>query len=405
MSQGTPAYEPLVCLVRWVSYTVLKTAVVIVAAGRGTRIGGDIPKQYRTVGGKPMLAWSLDTFASHPVVDLIQVVIDRNDRTRFDEVAAGRELLSPVIGGTTRQESVRNGLLELKPHAAEFVLIHDAARPFVQAQLLDRLIDALKAGSRGVIPVLPVADTVKICENSLVTQTLDRSKLFRAQTPQGFRYNEILDAHLASRRNDLTDDSMLAEEAGIPVTTIDGDDGNFKVTVPRDLQHRSEQGHVLETRVGTGFDVHAFAPGDHVTLCGVKIEHNRSLAGDTDADVGLHVLTDAILGALAEGDLGSNFGTGDPYWQGRASDELVNAAMEHVHRRGARITNVDVTLICQEPRLSRHQTAMKNRIAEIIDIDLSRVNVKVTSTDRLGFTGRAEGIAGQAVVTISCPAT
>lgn len=380
------------------------TAVVIVAAGKGERAGGGLPKQYRPVAGRPLLAWTLQPFLDHPRVGAIQLVIDPAHAESCAAVIAHLDLVAPVGGGSDRQGSVLAGLEALVPHGPDKVMIHDAARPFVGSGLIDRLLARIDAGAEAAIPTLPLTDTVKRCRDGMIVGTLDRSELGRAQTPQTFRFASILAAHRQSAGASLTDDAAVAEAAGIAVAAVDGEEGNIKITHPDDFAEAERRVGRFEMRVGSGFDVHAFCPGDHVMLCGVAIPHEAGLAGDSDADVGLHVLVDAMLGALGEGDLGRHFPPGDPRWKGRASSDLVAVAMELMRARGARLVHADLTLICERPRLARHQPAMRANVARLLGVTEGRVNVKVTSTDGLGFTGRGEGIAGQATVTMEVPA-
>lgn len=381
------------------------TAVVIVAAGKGERAGGGRPKQYRDVAGRPLLAWTLERFTGHPRIGRLEVVIDPSHRELYQEAVSGFGSVHAATGGATRQESVLAGLRDLgRVGAPEIVMIHDAARPFVAPALIGRLLAAVDGGSDGAIPVVPVADTLKRCRAGLVEETVERGGLARAQTPQAFRFRAILAAHEEARGRALTDDAAVAEAAGLAVAAVPGDEANLKVTTADDIAEAERRLGGREPRTGIGFDVHAFTAGDHVVLCGVRIEHDRGLGGDSDADVGLHVLVDALLGALGEGDLGRHFPPGDPAWKGRASADLVAVACALMARRGARLVNVDITLICERPRLARHQPAMRARVASLLGVAEHRVNVKVTSTDGLGFCGRGEGIAGQAVATLDVPA-
>jgi 2-C-methyl-D-erythritol 4-phosphate cytidylyltransferase/2-C-methyl-D-erythritol 2,4-cyclodiphosphate synthase len=377
--------------------------VILVAAGRGERAGAGLPKQYRSICGKPLLWWTLRSLMACEGVGPIQIVINPEFRELHENVVAEFDLPSPVAGGATRQASVLAGLEALGSGDIEHVMIHDAARPFVGKDLARRLRESLGEGNDGAIPVVAMTDTVKRCHEGLVIETLDRSTLARAQTPQAFRFEAILAAHRAVRGTELTDDAAVAEAAGLTVAAVAGDEGNSKVTTTEDFDMATKRLGKTETRVGTGLDVHAFAPGDHVMLCGIRIEHDATLDGDSDADVGLHVLVDAMLGAMGAGDLGVHFPVGDPAWKGRASSDLVAVACDLMSERQARMIHADITLICQKPRLARHQPAMKQKVAELLDVDPSRVNIKVTSTDGLGFTGRGEGIAGQAAVTLEMP--
>ena len=378
------------------------TAALILAGGSGLRLGGDQAKQYRALGGETILRRAVLCFLEHPGVDAVRVVIRENDRSEYDRAIAGLDLLDPVIGGKSRQESGLRGLESLTDLAPEKVLIHDAARPFVDAAVISRVIDALDGGP-GAIPALPVVDTLKRADKGgeSVAGTVDRSGLWRAQTPQGFRYADILDAHRAASGESLTDDAAIAEHAGLAVALVDGHEDNIKVTTMHDLA-RAER--VLAgagaARTGTGFDVHRFGDGDHVMLCGVKVPHGQGLEGHSDADVGLHALTDALLGAVAAGDIGMHFPPSDDKWRGATSDVFLRHAGQMVADKGGRIVNVDVTLICEAPKIGPHRARMTARIAEILGIDEARVSVKATTTEGLGFTGRGEGIAAQATAAV-----
>jgi len=385
--------------------------VVIVAAGRGTRAGGDIlPKQYRPVGGKTVLTRVLEEIASHPKVDAVLSVIHPTDQENYLSAAnhvAGR-LLEPVTGGATRQDSVRAGLEQLTKHSPRNVLVHDAARPFVDAALIDRVIDTLDAHD-GAVPALAVTDTLKRARGGRIESTVDRLNLWGVQTPQGFHFDKILDAHRAAAQAgkvDFTDDSSIAEWHGLDVILVEGSPENVKLTRQADFDmaetrlRGAASGANAEWRTGSGFDVHAFASGDHVMLCGVKVPHDRALAGHSDADVGLHALTDAILGAIGDGDIGAHFPPSDPQWKGAASDVFLGDAARRVAALSGRIVNVDVTLICETPKIGPHREAMRTCIARILRIGLERVSVKATTTEKLGFTGRGEGIAAQATAMV-----
>jgi len=374
-----------------------RVAALVMAAGRGQRLGGDDPKQYRRIGGVSVLTRSLALFASHPRVDRVLAVIHDDDRARYAEATASLRLAPPVSGGTTRQESVRLGLERLAADPPDLVLIHDAARPLTPPAVVGRVIEALTA-SAGAIPALAVADTLKRGEDGRVTGTLPRTGLYRAQTPQGFRFPEILDAHRRFAGAELTDDAAVAEAAGISVAMVPGDEAAFKITTADDLERARRLAG--ETRTGTGFDVHRFGPGDHVWLCGVRVPHDRGLVGHSDADVGLHALTDAILGAIGAGDIGEHFPSSDPSWRGGASSGFLSHAAGLVAARGGRIVHVDVTVICERPKVSPHRDTMRAAIAAILAVDLNRVSVKATTTEGLGFTGRQEGIAVQAAATV-----
>ncbi|HKJ73984.1 MAG TPA: 2-C-methyl-D-erythritol 4-phosphate cytidylyltransferase, partial [Alphaproteobacteria bacterium] len=324
----------------------MTTAALIVAAGRGTRAGFALPKQYQALGGQPVLRHTIAAFAAHPGVDLIQVVIHPDDATIFGESTTGLDIAAPVPGGDTRQKSVFNGLEALaRRPAVDRVLIHDAARPFVTTALIGRVIDALQ-DAPGAIPVMPISDTVKRVERDQIGATVDRSNLVRAQTPQGFRLADILAAHRAAEGLALTDDAAIAEQAGLKVITVPGDERNFKITDAADLSRAEAllSGDRPDIRTGNGFDVHRFTAGDHVMLCGVKVPHDQGLEGFSDADVGLHAITDAILGALGAGDIGMHFPPGDPRWAGADSSAFLAHAGQMVLDRGGVIGHLDLTL-------------------------------------------------------------
>jgi 2-C-methyl-D-erythritol 4-phosphate cytidylyltransferase/2-C-methyl-D-erythritol 2,4-cyclodiphosphate synthase len=378
---------------------------LIVAAGRGTRAGGALPKQYRELGGRPVLRWSLERFRAHPRVGAVCAVIHPDDRVLYDAAAAGLDLLPPVHGGATRQDSVRLGLESLEALRPRTVLIHDAARPFIDAETIARTIDALD-GAPGAIAAVPVADTIKRGEDGRVAGTVDRAGLWRAQTPQGFRFDAILAAHRAAIGAELSDDAAVAERAGIAVALVQGSEMNTKITSEDDLRRAAMlSAAASETRVGTGYDVHAFGPGDHVWLCGVKIPHSQALVGHSDADVALHALTDAILGAIGAKDIGAHFPPSDPRWRGAASDKFLAHAVSLLAARGGSVAHADVTIICERPKVGPHRDAMVRRLAEILGTDPARCSVKATTTEGLGFTGRGEGIAAQAVATVRLSAS
>ncbi|MFP4003070.1 MAG: bifunctional 2-C-methyl-D-erythritol 4-phosphate cytidylyltransferase/2-C-methyl-D-erythritol 2,4-cyclodiphosphate synthase, partial [Alphaproteobacteria bacterium] len=390
-----------------------RVAVLVVAAGRGSRAGGGLPKQYRPVHGRPVLGYSLEAFARHPLVDMIRVVIHPDDRDLYDEAAGTLDLLEPVPGGETRQESVYLGLASLKEDAPDVVLIHDGARPVVEPGLIARVIEGC-AHHPGAIAAMPVTDTLKRAQADsgnmpIIERTVSREGLWRAQTPQGFRYQDILSAHGQARGHQYTDDAAVAEAAGLTVGLVEGARDNLKITLPGDFDTASElireHGHVMqmETRLGTGFDVHKFGPGDRVILCGVPVPHDHGLTGHSDADAGLHALTDALLGALGAGDIGQHFPPTDEKWKGVSSDQFLRHAVSLIEGRGGRVVHLDVTLICERPKVGPHREAMVKRIAEIAGVPASRVNVKATTTEQLGFTGRREGIAAQAAATIALP--
>ncbi|MSU91421.1 bifunctional 2-C-methyl-D-erythritol 4-phosphate cytidylyltransferase/2-C-methyl-D-erythritol 2,4-cyclodiphosphate synthase [Rhodobacteraceae bacterium 2CG4] len=380
-------------------------AALIVAAGRGARAGGQIPKQYRTLAGRPVLARTVAALAAHPGCTAVQVVIYPGDAALYR--AAARELpklLPPVPGGATRRASVLAGLEALEPHAPDRVLIHDAARPFVTAAVIDRVLAAL-APDRAAFPALPIVDALWRASDGIVAAPQPRADLWRAQTPQGFPFAPILAAHRAAD-GDADDDVAIARAAGLPVAVVPGDGNNFKITLPGDfdraerLLQQEARSAAMDVRTGNGYDVHAFGPGDAVTLCGVAIPHERGLKGHSDADVGLHAITDAIFGALAEGDIGQWFPPSDPRWKGADSRRFLARAVERIAARGFRLTHVDCTLICERPKIGPHAAAMRAQVARICGIDADRVSVKATTSERLGFTGRGEGIAAQATATL-----
>ncbi|HJQ56715.1 MAG TPA: bifunctional 2-C-methyl-D-erythritol 4-phosphate cytidylyltransferase/2-C-methyl-D-erythritol 2,4-cyclodiphosphate synthase [Vineibacter sp.] len=388
-----------------------RTVALIVAAGRGHRVGGPLPKQYQAIGDRSVLRRTVEQFLGHPSVDAVQVVIAAADRILYDAEMAGLVLRRAAYGGATRQRSVLNGLEALVGEPPDIVLIHDAVRPLVTAETIERSIHAVAAGNvDGAVAGLPVADTLKRVEGDRVAGTVDRQGLWRAQTPQTFRFDRLLSAHRAvaasgdSDATALTDDVAVAEQAGLAIAMVAGEERNFKITTEEDLARaRRELVPRLETRTGTGFDVHAFGPGTTLTLCGVAIPHSQALVGHSDADVALHALTDALLGAIGAGDIGVHFPPSDPQWRGAASERFVRHAAGLVAREGGRIVNVDLTLICEQPRIGPYREQMRARVATMLGITPHRVGIKATTTEGLGFTGRGEGIAAQAVASIEVP--
>jgi 2-C-methyl-D-erythritol 4-phosphate cytidylyltransferase/2-C-methyl-D-erythritol 2,4-cyclodiphosphate synthase len=374
----------------------MKMAFLIVAAGRGSRAGGELPKQYQMLAGRPLLAWTLDAAAGLAT----RVVIHPDDRQLYESAAAGRAG-PPILGGATRQESVRLGLEALAVDPPDAVLVHDAARPFPGNPLMARLIAAL-ASADGAIPALPVSDTLKRERDGMATSGPARAGLWRAQTPQAFRYVPFLAAHRAARGLEFTDDAAVAERAGLAVALVAGSEENFKVTHPEDFVRAERLLLSLhgDIRTGQGFDAHAFGDGDHVILGGIRVAHNRGMIGHSDADVALHALTDALLGTIADGDIGRHFPPSDPHWKGADSARFLRFAGESIRRRHGIIAHVDLTIICEAPRIAPHAAAMQKRIAEILAIASDRVSVKATTTERMGFTGRGEGIAAQATATV-----
>ena len=376
-------------------------AVLIVAAGKGERAGGSVPKQYAGLLGTAMLRRTVECFAGHRV----QIVIGSDQAEFYARAVEGSELPSPVIGGATRQESVRRGLEALAAGAPEFVLIHDAARPLASAALIDSVLAALRAGADAAVPLLPVADTLRRREDSGKWSDVARDGLLRAQTPQGFRYPAILRAHRHHAGRQFTDDMALAEAQGLNIVAVAGEESNLKITTAKDFRLAEQllSARLCDTRTGFGFDAHRFAPGDHVLLCGVRIAHDRALEGHSDADAGLHALTDAILGAIGAGDIGLHFPPSDERWRGAPSWKFLDRAAGLVREAGGAVAHCDVTIICEHPKISPHREAMRARIAEILGLDFSRVSVKATTTEGMGFTGRGEGLAAQAVATVRLP--
>ncbi|HWK47327.1 MAG TPA: bifunctional 2-C-methyl-D-erythritol 4-phosphate cytidylyltransferase/2-C-methyl-D-erythritol 2,4-cyclodiphosphate synthase [Stellaceae bacterium] len=381
-----------------------RAIALIVAAGRGARFGGPLPKQYASLGGIAVLRRTVLAYLDHSAIAGVAVVIHPEDRALYDAAIAGLDLLPPIAGGATRQASVRNGLEALAEMMPDIVLIHDGARPLLPPTVIDRTLAALDQAP-GAMAALPIRDTVKRAADGAIAETIDRTQLWRAQTPQGFHYPAILAAHRAAAGLDLTDDGAVAERAGLRVTLVQGDEDNVKLTTSDDLERaeRVVMAKLGDIRTGQGFDVHRFAEGDHVWINGIKIPHSASLLGHSDADVGLHALTDAILGAIGAGDIGSHFPPTDPRWKGAASDRFLAHAADLVRAAGGIIAHADVTVICERPKIGPHRATMVARIAEILGITPTRVSVKATTTEELGFTGRREGIAAQAIATIRLP--
>jgi 2-C-methyl-D-erythritol 4-phosphate cytidylyltransferase/2-C-methyl-D-erythritol 2,4-cyclodiphosphate synthase len=389
----------------------IRVAAVVVAAGRGTRTGLDYPKQYKVVGGSPMVRESLRVFTSHPEVDLVLPVIHADDAARFAAAVEGLTLAEPISGAATRQGSVHAGLEALTRQAPEIVLVHDAARPFTSAALVSRAV-AAAAKSGAAVPGVPVTDTVKLIDEAFgVAATLNRAALRTVQTPQAFAYPALLDAHrraAAAGREDFPDDAALVEWAGFKVTVFEGERGNMKMTTPEDFVRidRDAQMALADIRTGIGYDIHAFdTGGDHVWLGGVEIPHERKLSGHSDADVALHALTDAILGALADGDIGVHFPPSDEKWRGASSDKFLKFAVDRVKARGGMVSHLDVAIVCEAPKINPRRDEMRARIAEIAGVSIDRVGVKATTNEKLGALGRAEGIAAYATATIRLPWT
>jgi 2-C-methyl-D-erythritol 4-phosphate cytidylyltransferase/2-C-methyl-D-erythritol 2,4-cyclodiphosphate synthase len=381
-----------------------RIVALVVAAGSGSRAGGGgtLPKQYRRLAGQTVLAHAV-AHLRHPRIDEIRVVIGAGHETFYREAIGDLAFPPPVIGGETRRLSVRNGLAAVAAEGgASRVLIHDAARPFLPGAVIDRLLGALEDHD-GAVPVLPVVDTLAAADDKL-GDAVPREGLVRVQTPQAFRFAEIFEAHQAWNGPEPTDDAQMARAAGIVVATVDGDPMLDKLTYESDFgRAETGLGARLTSRTGLGFDVHAFGPGDGVWLGGVRVPHDRGLIGHSDADVLLHALTDALLGAIGAGDIGDHFPPSDPQWRGAPSALFLERARDLVDRAGGRIDHVDATIVAEAPRVGPHREAIRRRIADLLRLPLASVSVKATTTERLGFTGRGEGMAAQAVATIRLP--
>jgi 2-C-methyl-D-erythritol 4-phosphate cytidylyltransferase / 2-C-methyl-D-erythritol 2,4-cyclodiphosphate synthase len=379
---------------------------LVVGAGRGHRFGSEVPKQYSHVGRYPVIWRTLAAFAGHPQITAVRAVIHPDDKDLYDAAIASGDipdLLEPVFGGPTRQQSVCLGLESLAVLDPELVLIHDAARPFVSGDTIERVINAL-ANAKGAIAALPVHDTLKSSDQGFVKTTVDRTGLWRAQTPQGFQFIDILEAHRRCVQNfpeaELTDDAAVAEKAGMAVELVMGSPDNIKITTMDDLKLAEQNLTDVEYRTGMGFDVHRFCKGDQVTLCGVSIPHAFALDGHSDADVAFHALTDALLGAIGAEDIGSHFPPADARWKDAASDQFLGHARDLINKQGGEIVNVDLTLICEDPKIGPHRQAMLEAVASVLGVQQHRISIKATTTEQLGFTGRKEGIAAQAVATV-----
>ncbi|MCF8468080.1 MAG: bifunctional 2-C-methyl-D-erythritol 4-phosphate cytidylyltransferase/2-C-methyl-D-erythritol 2,4-cyclodiphosphate synthase [Sneathiella sp.] len=377
---------------------------LIVAAGRGARTKMDIPKQYLEIAGKSVLRRSVEAFLDHPGIDGVCVVINEGDRDLYEKSIGNLSLLPPVPGGAERQDSVRNGLENLAQSPPDVVLIHDAARPFVSAALICRCLDALSR-AEAVLPALRMTDSLKVLDGDSITGAIDRDKIAAAQTPQCFTFSSILEAHRRFAGETLTDDTSLAEKAGMAVVMVEGETENFKITTAADVEKARQQitRTLADIRTGQGFDVHAFAENRELWLGGIKIPHDKGLKGHSDADVALHALTDALLGAIGAGDIGVHFPPSDARWKGVSSDLLLTHAAALIAEKGGMISHVDLTLICESPKISPYRDAMRNRIATLLDLSEDRVSIKGTTTEKLGFTGRGEGIAAQAIATVRLP--
>ena len=380
----------------------MKIAVVIVAAGSGSRAGGDVPKQYRVLAGRSVLQRTVDAFLALPEIDRIVCVIAKGQRHAYDRhVSSDKRLIGPTVGGASRQASVRAGLNAFRDAKPEIVLIHDAARPFVTPLLVRTVIEAIGV-RRGAMPGLPVADTLAKVEDGVQIEAVDRDRIYAVQTPQGFRYAELLAAHEAAV-GEHTDDASLARAAGMDIAVVPGSKANIKLTTPEDFEMAEAALSVPDIRVGHGYDTHRWTAGDGVWLCGVHVAHDRSLQGHSDADVGLHALTDALLATVGDGDIGAHFPPSDEAWRGAASDQFLAKACDLVRAADGTITHVDVTLVCERPKIGPHRDAMRSRVAEIADLNVGRVSVKATTNEERGFVGRGEGMVALATATVVFP--
>ncbi len=391
----------------------IKTIALIVAAGGSTRMNGGIPKPYMDFAGKTIIARTVEIFLSHPRIDAVRVVIKREHNPLYKKATFGLPIFPMVVGGETRQESVKRGLESLRHINPHYVLVHDAARPLTSHALIDRVLDGLDK-HEGVIPTLPVPDTIKQIESGLVKSTLPREGLHRVQTPQGFAYAPLLAAHEKLAELSLTDDAAVMEQCGHKIAAVEGEVGNFKITTQEDLRQFMQAVEIgFETRTGLGFDVHALMTHDedtpssqhYIKLCGVKIPHTHYLKGHSDADVGLHAIVDAMLGAICEGDIGTHFPPDDHKWKGADSERFLMHAYELIKMRGGDVQHIDVTLICERPLIKPHVATMRHHMASLLKLAEDRISVKATTTEKLGFTGRGEGIAAQAIATIKLPRT
>ena len=381
----------------------VRFSAVIAAAGVGRRAGGERPKQWRLLAGKPVLRWSAEGLAAAGAERLV-IAVAEGEQAAAAEALAGLGGVTIVLGGAERADSVMAGLKALADSPPEAVLIHDAARPFVQPRHVAALLAALEQAD-GAVPVLAVADTLKRDDGDGALATVSRTGLLRVQTPQAFRYDKLEAGYSAwTEAEPPTDDAAPVERAGGKVVAAPGDPMLMKLTYAEDFaMAEALAGQARITRVGQGFDAHRFGPGEAVWLCGVRIAHDKALVGHSDADAGLHALTDALLGAVGRGDIGDHFPPSDPQWRGAASDQFLRHALELVRQAGGQVINVDVTLICEEPRIKPHREAMRARLAELLELPLDRISVKATTTEAMGFTGRREGLAAQAIVAVETP--
>jgi 2-C-methyl-D-erythritol 4-phosphate cytidylyltransferase / 2-C-methyl-D-erythritol 2,4-cyclodiphosphate synthase len=389
-----------------------KIVALITACGRGNRFnsGEGIPKQYLPLAGVPLLRHSILAFLNHPKIMDVICVIHPDDVELYEEAVAGLDLLNPVFGGDTRQASIRLGLEALRDYAPSKVLIHDGVRPFVSKRIINGILEKLETHP-AVIPAVAVEDTLKKTSDGKIEWTLERENLWRAQTPQGFLYQDILDSHIAFKDLNFTDDSSLNEYAGIPVAIVPGSQNNFKITTEEDFERACRMVSMLlqntkeETRCGSGFDVHAFRErekdeNNFIRICGIDVEFDKKIEAHSDGDVGIHALIDALLGAIGEGDIGDHFSPSDAKWKNIDSREMLKIVKHLLVKKGATILNLDITIICEKPKISKFKKQMKNELAKVLEISENRVNIKATTTEKLGFLGREEGIAAQAIASV-----
>jgi 2-C-methyl-D-erythritol 4-phosphate cytidylyltransferase/2-C-methyl-D-erythritol 2,4-cyclodiphosphate synthase len=389
----------------------MAVAVVIVAGGSGFRAGGEIPKQYQLIGGRPVIWWTLKAFLSHPAVNKVVTVIGASHQSLFAAATAGLPVEAPVLGGSTRQDSCRAGVEACLSGGFDKILIHDAARPFVDAELISRVVDELQR-AEAVIPGLPVADTVKFAPGGTVDRTVDRQSLWTVQTPQGFHLDIIRKCHHDAHEQQLeglTDDASVVEKFGVKVRVIAGRPENGKLTTAEDIRvadrylMRKLNDERHDIRVGQGIDFHEFEDGDTVVLCGVAIPHSKKLKGHSDADVALHALTDALLGSIGEGDIGTHFPPSDPQWRGARSSIFLEKAMQLLSLRDGIVSNIDITILAEAPRIGPHIAKMRAVLAPLLHVALDRIAIKATTTEGLGAIGRREGMAAFATATVRLP--
>ena len=380
-----------------------RISAIIVGAGRGVRFGGDIPKQYCLIGNECIFAKTIKSFLNHSKISDVTAVIAYEDKALFSKLCSHLNNVHIVFGEDNRQGSVRNGLNALCDKKPDFVLIHDAARPFVSSSLIDDLIENVEKKD-AVIPILRIRDTLKTIDEINVGNTVDRNAFACAQTPQAFNFSLIMEAHNTFAKSIKTDDASLVEELGKRVSIIEGKDDLFKITRREDLRRaRLIADCSFQTRIGLGYDVHRFCQGDHIVLCGIEIPYTKGLLGHSDADVGLHALTDAVLGAIAMGDIGEHFPPTDDRWRGQSSDKFVSFAMDALRLKNGDLINVDLTIICEAPKILKFKSSMSLNLSRLLKLPNSRINIKATTTEGLGSIGRSEGIAAQAVVSVKIP--